>query len=283
MKRASLIPLLDREKVLSAEHLSNPEARFLVADYYCAQEMRKRADMQRRQLGDRERVKGLLDYTGDSFAIMEDFVQKALLKYAQTTQVGRWCLNQVGVGPVITAGLLAHLDITKAPTAGHFWRFAGQDPSCKWKEGEKRPYNQDVKQICWHLGQCVMKTTWKESVYGDLYLTKKPELMAANEAGKNRERAKTFYTNSAEVKKTLAKGILPPFNIDAQARRFVVKIFLAHLHAVMFWDHHKKPPPNPFAMHGLGHDHEIKIPDLDLFPGLEEAYYGRGAHDQAAE
>jgi hypothetical protein len=45
---------LPREVVLQAKNLSDAEARFLVADYYQAQEMRKRTDMQVRHLGDRE-------------------------------------------------------------------------------------------------------------------------------------------------------------------------------------------------------------------------------------
>jgi hypothetical protein len=275
MKRAPIIPLLDREQVLQAAKLSNPEARFLIADYYQAQEMRKRADMQRRHLGERVEERAILDYTGDSFAVLEDTVKRALHAYAKGKLVGRWCLAQTGVGPVISAGLLAHIDIEKAPTAGHIWRFAGQDPTCKWEEGQKRPYNQALKQICFHLGSCIMRTTWKESMYGDLYLEKKEELVKRNEFGAFAERAKTFFTKSADVKKTLSEGKLPPFNIDAQARRYVVKIFLSHLHGVMYWEHYKQPPPKPFAIQHLGHAHEIKIPDLDMFPGLEQAYYGR--------
>jgi hypothetical protein len=37
----------------------------------------------------------------------------------------------------LAAGLLAHIDITKAPTAGSIWRYAGLDPSIEWLGREK--------------------------------------------------------------------------------------------------------------------------------------------------
>lgn len=275
MKRAVDIPRLGREVVLEARKLTNPEARFLVSNYYQAQEMRKRSDMQIRHLGDKE-LPALLQYTADAFAVIEGQVNKALLGYALSTKVGQWCLSHVGIGPVITAGLLAHLSIEGHPTAGHFWRFAGLDPTCKWGKGQKRPWNAELRQLCWHLGQCAKRVSGNErAYYGQLYRSRKEMLVARNDAGHNAERAKTFQTRSAEVRKVLEQGKLPPNNIDSQACNFVAKIFLSHLHGVMYWDHHGAPPPKPFAIAILGHGHEIHIPNVDMFPGFEEAYYGR--------
>jgi len=275
MKRAPDIPRLGREKVLEAAKLSNPEARFLVANYYAAQAQRKRADMQIRHLGDRE-LPYVLQYTADASAVMENQVQRALLHFAENTRVGQWCLSHIGVGPVITAGLLAHLDIEKAPTVGHFWRFAGLDPSLRWAKGQKRPYNADLKQVCWHLGKCAIRVSGRDdAVYGQLYRERKALLVARNDRGDFAERAKTFETRSADVKKILATGKLPAGNIDSQATRFVAKIFLSHLHAVWYFDHFKKPPPKPFATAILGHAHEIRIPNTAMFAGFDDAYYGR--------
>lgn len=275
MKRAVDIPRLDREVVLEARKLTNPEARFLVSNYYQAQEMRKRTDMQIRHLGDKQ-LPALLQYTADAFAVIEGQVNKALLGYAQSTRIGEWCLSHYGIGPVITAGLLAHLDIEEAPTAGHFWRFAGLDPTAKWEKGKKRPWNAELRQICWHLGQCMKRISGhEEAFYGQLYRSRKILLVDRNEKGHNAERAKVFQTRSAEVRKVLDQGKLPPNNLDSQACNFVAKIFLSHLHAVMFWEHHQAPPPKPFAMAILGHAHEIRIPNTEVFPGFSKAYYGR--------
>ena len=69
---------------------------------------------------------------------------------------------------------------------------------------------------------------------------------------------------------------MPDFNIDARARRYAVKIFLSHLHAVMYWEEYKKAPPKPFAIQHLGHAHEIEIPMMEMFPGMREYIMARG-------
>jgi hypothetical protein len=289
MKRAGDIPRLSKEQVLEAQKLSNPEARFIVANYYLAQEMRKRADMQLRHVGDKElplETQGkttLLQYTADAFAVIEDQVKKTLQAFAESDPIGQWCLSHHGIGPVITAGLLAHLDITKAETAGSWWSFAGLNPDRKWQKGEKRPWNADLRQICWHAGQCFKRISHnKDAFYGALYRERKRLLVDRNLAGANAERAKTYKTQSAEVKKTLAKGQLPDGNIDSQACNYVVKIFLSHLHAVWYWHHHGRPPPHPYAIAIQGHAHFIRVPNSELFPGFDQAYYAARAQ-QAAE
>lgn len=276
MKRASHFPKHNAEALLRAHNLSDAEARFLVSDYYAMQEARKRADMQLRHLGEKKDISNfpILNYAASCCAEMETQILKALERYAEASPIGRWMLAQHGVGPVIAAGMLAYLDIGRAPTVGHFWRYAGLDPSCKWEEGQKRPFNRDVKQLCFHFGECVKRTSnHADSVYGRIYRARKEMLVTRNEAGYNAERAKTFYTKSAEVKKTLKKGQLPAGNLDRQACNYAAKIFLSHLHAVMYWEKYKKAPPKPFAIQHLGHAHEIKIPMLEMFPGLAEAYY----------
>jgi hypothetical protein len=283
MKRASRIPHAGREVVFEAEKLNDAEARALVNNYYQAQDMRKASDMQIRHIGERA-LAPTLSWVADSFAMIEDDVKKMLLKYAESSPVGRWCLSLYGVGPVITAGFIAHLNIKVAPTAGHFWRFAGRDPSMRWEKGQKRPFCADVKQLTYHFGECIKRThNAAESEYGPLYAARKKLLVERNERGDFAERAKVFVTKSADVRKVLAQGKLPAGNLDSQACNYVAKIFLSHLHAVMYWHEYRKAPPRPFAIQHLGHAHEIKIPHLHLMPGLEQAYYGGSAGLQAAE
>jgi Transposase IS116/IS110/IS902 family len=287
MKRTPHFPQHNAEAVLVASKLSNAEARFVVSDYIAAQEARKRADMQLRHLGDKADAvanAGLLNYAASCNAEMEKTILRALERFAASSPVGAWMLAQHGVGPVIAAGMLAHLDIEQAPTAGHFWRFAGLDPSCKWEKGEKRPYNAALKQLCFHLGECVKRTSnADESVYGKIYRERKAFLVERNEAGHNAERAKVFFTKSADVRKTLASGKLPAGNLDRQACNYAAKIFLSHLHAVMYFDRYRKAPPKPFAIQHMGHAHEIRVPMTEMFPGFASAYYGEAEALQAAE
>src|SRR5215470_8676067 len=120
MRRAKRYPL-PTEKVLEAENLSAAELRLVVANYYQSQEMRKRADMQLRHLGDKQPL-WISTYMAESFADIEEQIAKSLDKILKGPVVA-WIRAQRGIGPIITAGLLAHIDITKAPTAGHIWRF----------------------------------------------------------------------------------------------------------------------------------------------------------------
>lgn len=283
MKRTKHYPL-SSEKLLEAANLSAAELRLLVANYYQAQQMRKSMDMQLRHLGDRQPL-AISTFAAEGFADIESAIAKAFDKLL-TSPVALWLKKQRGIGPVISAGLLAHIDITKAPTAGHIWSFAGLNPKMEWKKGEKRPFNAELKQLTWHAGQCFMKqSNDPDCYYGQLYRERKKYEIKRNESGGNSERAKTFKVSDGAtkaVKDKLADGKLPDFNIDDRARRYAVKIFLSHLHAVMYWDKFKKPPPKPFAIAHLGHAHELEVPYMDMFPGFREAYYG-GPMSEAAE
>ena len=278
MKRSPSIPKPGKEVTLTAANLSDAGARFLVSNYYSAQEARKAEDMQLRHLGDNteQAMVALLEWSAGANADIEKAVFAGLEKYAQASPVGRWAMSQHGVGPVIAAGLLAHIDITKCETAGHVWAFAGLDPSRKWEKGEKRPYNAALKQLTYHIGECFRRSSnHPDSVYGPIYKSRKALIVERNEAGFNAERAKTFRTNSNEVRKTLKQGKLPAGNLDRQAANYAAKIFLSHWHAVAYWSHYGKAPAKPFAISILGHAHEIRVPMTEMFPGFEAAYYGK--------
>lgn len=277
--------LLPKERVLEAKNLAGAEWRMLVANYYQSQQMRKTMDMQLRHLGEKEPLY-ITKWAAESFADIEEQLSKAFSTIL-VSPVAVWLKAQRGIGPVIAAGLLAHIDIEKAPTAGHIWSFAGLNPEQKWEAGQKRPFNAELKQICWHAGQCFMKqSNDPDCYYGQLYRARKAKEIKRNESGGNTERAKQFVVKpgaTKAVKDKLARGQLPDFNIDARARRFAVKIFLSHLHVVMYWDNYEKAPPKPFAISQLDHAHEIRVPNLELFPGLRHAYYGEEETDWLGE
>jgi hypothetical protein len=278
MKRARHYPL-PTEKVLEAQNLPAAELRLLVANYYAAQEMRKRSDMQLRHLGDKPLL-WISTYMAESFADIELQIAHSFDKIL-TGAISAWIRAQRGIGPIITAGLLAHIDITKAPTAGHIWRFAGLDPSLKWEKGQKRPYNADLKQICWHLGQCFMKqSNDPDCFYGKLYRQRKEFEIARNDSGGNAETAKAFKVSPGAtkiVKDKLKTGKLPDFNIDARARRYAVKIFLSHLHAVWHWHHFRRHAPTPYVIEYGGHAHVIEVPHGNLVPGFVESKFAEAA------
>ena len=63
-----------------------------------------------------------------------------------------------------------------------------------------------------------------------------------------------------DLKKTYESGKLPLGRLDLRARRYSVKIFLAHLHHVMHEDFYGNPPPKPYVISHLGHAHFLGPP-----------------------
>ncbi len=105
--------------------------------------------------------------------------------------MGKWAMEQCGIGPVLSAGLLVHLEIEQAPTAGHLWSYAGFDPTREWKKGEKRPFNAKLKTLCFKIGESFVKVKSREQdVYGKIYKERKALEMSRNEQGLFAEQAK---------------------------------------------------------------------------------------------
>jgi len=261
----------------AAVTLSTTEVRFLVDSYYIMQEDRKRAHNQERALGKSEEPHEIITWLKNNSKLMEDELKTVLDLYSDSQPIGKWMRSNYGIGPVISAALLAHIDIKKAPTVGHIWRFAGLDPTSKWEKKTKRPWNAALKVVCWKIGDSFKKFhNSEECVYGKLYEKRKAYEIARNDSGGNAETAARILTEknfdkTTETYKHLISGHLPPAQIDGRAMRWTTKIFLSHLHCVWWWYDTKTPPPNPFVIQHMGHVHITKPQNLHMFPGLEEA------------
>ena len=242
--------------------MSDDEARFLVDAYYMMQDDRKRANNQVRSLAEGHEPSAVLEWLAQQSSTLEDQIKRALDQYTQAHVCGAWMRSVYGIGPVLSAGLLAHIDITKAPTVGHIWRYAGLDPTTKWNKGEKRPWNATLKTLCWKIGQSFMKfSNAEQCAYGRVYKHRKAYEIARNDAGGNAECAAGWVTRvgkTTEAYKHYAEGKLPPSQIDGRARRYAVKLFLSHLHGVWYELHFKVKPPLPYPIAQLDHAHLIE-------------------------
>lgn len=266
---------LSRDLVRASITMTAEEARFLVDAYYIMQDSRKRLDNQIRSMG--AEPHSVIAWQSAQSSLLEGQIKRALQSYAESKTIGNWMLAHYGIGPVITAGLMAHIDITRAPTAGHIWRYAGLDPTLKWEKKQKRPWNADLKTLCWKVGQSFMKfAAQEECVYGHVYKERKEYEIARNEAGENSARAARILTEKNFDKKTEAykayiTGKLPPGHIDAQARRYAVKLFISHLQFVWWYVDTGTLPVNPYALGQLDHAHFIRPQHTDLIAGLDAA------------
>lgn len=334
----SLEPLkrLSRDLKQAASTLSQDEARYLVDSYYQMQDDRKRADSQVKALDTNDEPHEVLAWLGGNTEMLEKSIRSALGTYAAANPVGQWSQRILGIGPVISAGLLAHIDITKAPTVGHIWRFAGLDPTREWlgtqratevvdqmlekwsitnsrtvdekivsecaallnlnadkllmlattdlRTGEikkltkaslvkalaKRPWSANLKVLCWKIGESFVKVKGNpKSLYGALFTERWIYEQRRNDSGELADQAKAKLDKfkigkSTDAYKAYAEGRLPKAHIIARAKRWTVKLFLAHWHHVAYETHYNELPPKPYVLTHLNHAHEITVPNWPM-------------------
>jgi hypothetical protein len=296
---------LSKELLKAGSKLKPSEGRFLVDRYYQLQDDRIKSEGQLRSLykGEewpdyiKEALKNpatILEWMHTINMQLEEEIKKALKKFAENNFMGKWAMEQCGIGPVLSAGLLVHLEIEQAPTAGHLWSYAGFDPTREWKKGEKRPFNAKLKTLCFKIGESFVKVKSRDQdIYGKIYQDRKALEMSRNKQGlfaeQAKEMAKKFKANksvsydwysgkvtteaykeflkkkeasSLAKPKTVGEGegihMLPPGHIHARARRYAVKMLLSDWHEIAYQDHYKKERPLPFPVAHLGHAHVRK-------------------------
>jgi hypothetical protein len=293
-RNESLADLLDpvsrltRDLRNAATTLSPDEARFLVDAYYAMQRDRIRAEHQERQLAKGDEPHDVMSWLASQRDVLEQQVRRALDAYSGSHLVGIWARSIVGIGPVIAAGLLANIDISRAPTVGHIWRYAGLDPTVKRGEkGVKRSWNGSLKRLCFLIGESFVKVSNNENdVYGKIFRARKAFEVAKNDQGDYADQAKTSlaernfgedtdarqwyegcypagtmakvllldadkraaYLKSVKVKPGKGVQMLPPARIHLRSHRYAVKVFLAHLHHVWYETVFGKAPDKPYVL-----------------------------------
>lgn len=280
--------LLAKDLKEAALHLSLQEVRYLVDTYYLMQDQRKRSGNQVRDLTKAGEPCQFIQWTQNQFYELEKTVAKVLNYWTRDKELGIWCRGILGIGPVITAGLMSHINLhpwscayvkdgrdkkactieephgpechhVMVATAGHIWRFAGLDPTQEWKAKEKRPWNAALKTLCWKIGESFVKVSGNpESLYGRLYLERKARETALNSQLHFKDQAvvklkKFNIGKGTEAYKWYSVGKLPPGHIHARAKRYAVKIFLSHYHEKAYELEFGEKPPLPYPIGILGH------------------------------
>jgi hypothetical protein len=319
---------LSKDLKAAAQTLTNREARYLVDTYYQMQDNRLRADGQVRSMEKDHEPHQTLTFFGMQASTMEEQIKAALDIYSQSTPTGRWSRSILGIGPVLAAGLMAHIDIEEAPTVGHIWSFAGLNPNQRWQGGDavrtwikentkggkidpefvvraamnwgrnpkllmeqvthdpitgeergltvanlaatlaRRPWNASLKVVCWKIGESFVKVKSRPNdYYGKIYAERKVHEQLKNENGDYAEQAAKLLASKnfgadTRARAAYEQGMLPDGHIHARAKRYAVKLFLAHWHEVAYRDHYGTEPPAPYPIAFLGHAHKIEVPNL---------------------
>jgi hypothetical protein len=240
------------------------EVRYLVDLYYQMQDYRTSTANQIRAAEAAEEPARSIRWAHGQMDLFERNVQRLMDAWSTSSRAGRWARSQKGIGPVLAAGCLATFDATK-PTVGAWWRFAGLDPTLVWAKGQKRPYSARAKVLAWKIGDSFVKVSGREDApYGAWYRERKAYELARDTDGDNADTARLTLDSGrikdAATRKRYETGHLPDGRIDLRARRWVAKLFLSHLHWVMWEDRTGSPPPAPYGIGILGHAHLIAPP-----------------------
>jgi len=281
----------------AASAMSIQEARYLVDLYYQMQDFRVASAAEVRAMSKSGEPVTVVDWVLETTEAIEAEIKKALEVYTDAHAMGRWSKGVIGIGPVIAAGLLAHIDVTKTKTVGGLWRFAGLDPTSRWNKKEKRPWNAKLKVLCWKCGESFVKQSGRpESLYGRLWVERKELETRRNLAGELAEQARTalerkrigkdteaylWYSGCltrdaaekilsapAEKRGAMVKQLagepdsgtrmLPPAHTHARAKRWAVKVFLCHYWEESYRQTYGKEPPEIYSITMLGHAHKIE-------------------------
>ena len=247
--------------------MGEQEVRYLVDTYYQMQDRRQASANQERSLLKADEPIALTDF----FVAVDEFSEKKtrqmLQAYAEGKPQAAWAMSIRGIGPVLAAGLAAHIDVSLAPTVGHVWRFAGLDPTVRWESKQKRPWNAKLKVLTWKIGDSFVKVkAHPEDVYGKVYDERKRLEIERNEAGRFAEQAKDKLDRyrigkDTEAYEHYSAGRLPPAHIHSRAKRYAVKLFLAHYHHVAYELRYGTPPPKPYVIEHMGHAHYLAPPN----------------------
>ncbi|UCG53607.1 MAG: hypothetical protein JSW58_08620 [Candidatus Latescibacterota bacterium] len=258
---------LDRDliKALKAggDEIGLETARCLVAMYYNVQEQRKQSG---------NRISAALRHGGDPGGLVKWFhkqnevfeaqISRAIKAISNQSEISQWAAEVVGMGEVLAVGLWAYIDMDIATTVSKIWRFAGLDPTCKWEKGQKRPFNPDLKVLCWKISDSFVKVSNRlDSYYGRIYRERKEFEILRDGDGYNKPAAKENLAwrkkknkkTSAEWRAILESGRLPALILDLRARRYASKRFLSHYWEVAYELHHRKKAPRPYVEVHLGH------------------------------
>jgi hypothetical protein len=115
------------------------------------------------------------------------------------------------------------------------------------------------------VGDSFVKQSFRDNCYyGQLYKHRKAIEVAKNNNGDFAAQADASLGSgknlSAAQKATYKLGKLPDGRLDLRARRWAVKLFLAHLHDVMYRDFYGTEPPLPYPIAHMGHTDYIPPP-----------------------
>lgn len=268
---------------IASKKLDKNDVRYLVKMYYQLQNYRIKAGNQvaiAKKEG--KEINEFIIWISKTTEKLEGVVKKGLDIYSMEHEVTRWMRSICGIGPVLASGLYAHINIRYhnkergevegCMTPAKIWRYAGLDPTVIWEKNIKRPWNAELKVLCWKIGESFVKTQNNpKSFYGPIYKErrkyddeKNANHLYAEHAAK--QLATKNFKRDTITKQAYLRGELSDGHIYSISKRKVVKLFLCHLWEVWYEIEFKRKPARPWIFALGKHDeaHYIAPPNWPM-------------------
>lgn len=179
-EKFSIVPFT-KEELKEATQLNQKSLRGLVDYYYSMQKLRCNIESKKRaktQKYDNLDNPALFDDLNDQQHMLELKAAKILATFVKSKPLGKWVTSIKGLGPITTAGLMAHIDFNTCccpqykgkpqherpkhncsglANISNVHSFAGLNPHQVWGKGEIRPWNARLKTTCWLIGESFKK------------------------------------------------------------------------------------------------------------------------------
>jgi hypothetical protein len=168
IEEVDLAITLSEDLKKSATMMTHRQARILVDTFYNHQKIRVILGNQIQALNKAGEPCEIHKLFFENYRKVEAMLYKVLDIFSDSQDLGRWARLHHGIGPIIAAGLLAHISIPRAKTAGAIWRYAGLDPTVQWLgtkkiealvKARKEPIEELIPIFCKELGRNVETIT----------------------------------------------------------------------------------------------------------------------------
>jgi hypothetical protein len=158
-----------------------------------------------------------------------------------------------GLGPVLSAGLIYYIDMTKVHHASSIWKYAGLAPvdghTVKPMKGRRINYNPDFRTFCWKVGDSLLKK--RTQPYRKIYDEEKKRVLEMHENPNYTE----IIWDKEQKAWIVGRCKSPPLHAHRRAMRKMIKRFLAD-----YYENWRKvngqPPDEPYAVAILNHTKE---------------------------
>lgn len=242
---------VNKDFTKAAKRMPEREVKYLVSMYYTCQEMRIAVAARLRMLG--EESNELLGIFLNQFEEVEKDIQAALDVYTDNNGIGNRFRQVRGIGPVLTAGWLAHVNVHIAHNCAKVLSFGGYNPNMVWEKGQKRPYNAEFKLVLSKMGRAFVFLSNRNSFFGQKYKDYKTLIEGKNERGEFAERCKEILAKKRYKETTLAyqayiKGRYPKAHIVASARLKATALCVGILHREHYFQTMGRFPVSPYAV-----------------------------------